>query len=145
MRTPSAPSQTNNELTQIRESISTLGGTKTGPGFISIRYPHPLLFTQKKTKHLTHLRSWIAQLSTTFNENGLENVIVDRRKFAKPIATLLLDTWIMAAEEFAFNVLDKLGGGQGDAMRGFIQEVGRNRQNTCFNLDRVITVGQKPL
>jgi SAM-dependent methyltransferase len=125
MRTSSAPSHANDELTQIRESISMLGGTKTGPGFISI--------------------SWIARLKDTFRENGLEKVLVDRHKFDKPIATLLLDTWIMAAEEFAVNVLDKLGGGQGDVMRGFIEEVGKNRQNTCFNLDRVITIGQKAL
>ena len=89
--------------------------------------------------------SWIARLHDTFKENGLQHVLVDKRKFDKQIATLLLDTWIMAAQEFTANVLDKLGGGQGDIMRGFIEEVGKDRQNTCFNLDRVVTVSQKPL
>jgi hypothetical protein len=51
----------------------------------------------------------------------------------------------MAAQEFSVNVLDRLGGGQGDVMRGFIEEVRQNRGNTAFNLDRVITIGQKPM
>ncbi|KAF1992984.1 S-adenosyl-L-methionine-dependent methyltransferase [Amniculicola lignicola CBS 123094] len=123
MRTPAAPSQENNELERIREYTSTLGGTKSGPGFIGI--------------------SWIANLHETFKEHGLQNVTVDRRSFAKEITPLLLDTWMIAAEEIAVNVLDKSGGGRGDVMRGFLEEVGKNRQNTSFNLDRVVTIGQK--
>jgi hypothetical protein len=84
-------------------------------------------------------------LHNTFTEHGLCNVLVDRSKFDKQVVTLLLDTWIMAAQEFSVNVLDRLGGGQGDVMRGFIEEVRQNRGNTAFNLDRVITIGQKPM
>ena len=91
------------------------------------------------------LYRWIAHLQDTFKENGLEKVAVDRRKFAKEISTLLLDTWMMSTHEISVNVLDKLGGGRGDIMRGYIEEVGKNRQNTAFNLERVITVGRKPL
>ncbi|KAF2649437.1 hypothetical protein K491DRAFT_721664 [Lophiostoma macrostomum CBS 122681] len=121
MRTSVAPSKSNDELEQIREYTSTLGGTKSGPGFISM--------------------SWIARLHETFKQHGLEDVIVDRRRFDKAIAPLLLDTWMMATQEISFNVLDKLGGGRGDVMRGFVEEVGKHRQDTCFNLDRVVTLG----
>lgn len=58
--------------------------------------------------------------------------------------TLLLDTWMMASQEISVNILDHLGGGQGDVARGLIEKVGKNRGNTAFNLQRVITVGQKP-
>ena len=50
---------------------------------------------------------------------------------------------MMASQEISTNVLDKLGGGRGDVARGLIEEVGRNRDNTAFNLQRVITVGRK--
>lgn len=89
--------------------------------------------------------SWIARLHDTFTQHGLCNVVVDRRKFDKQVVTLLLDTWMMAAQELSINVLDKLDGGQGDVMRTFIEEVRQNRGNTAFNLDRVITIGQKPM
>lgn len=88
---------------------------------------------------------WIAALAETFKEHGLQSVVVDRRKFAKEIVTLLLDTWMMATHEISVNVLDELGEGRGDVMRGFMEEVAKNRQNTSFNLERVITIGQKPL
>ena len=87
--------------------------------------------------------SWITGLPTTFAENGLSRVVVDRREFAPEVATLLLDTWMMASQEISANVLDKLGEGRGDVARGLIEEVGRNRGNTVFNLERVITVGRK--
>lgn len=87
--------------------------------------------------------SWITRLPTTFAENGLASVVVDRRKFAPEIATLLLDTWMMASQEIATNVLDKFGEGRGDVARKMIEEVGGNRGNTAFNLQRVITVGKK--
>ncbi|KAL9077080.1 MAG: hypothetical protein Q9157_003476 [Trypethelium eluteriae] len=122
IRTPSAPKE-NDELERIREFTSTLGGTKSGPGFISI--------------------SWIARLHETFKQQGLGSVVVDRHKFSKDIVTLLLDTWMMASQEISMNVLDQLGGEKGDVMRGFIEEVGQNRRNTSFNLDRVITIGRK--
>ena len=86
----------------------------------------------------------MSRLHETFEQHGLEDVIVDRRAFGKEIAPLLLDTWMMATQEIATNVLDKLGGGRGDKMRRLIEEVGIHRQDTCFNLDRVITVGKKP-
>ncbi|KAL9122401.1 MAG: hypothetical protein Q9187_001038 [Circinaria calcarea] len=88
--------------------------------------------------------TWITRLPETFKENGFENVVVDRHKFSQEIVTLLLDTWMMASQEISVNVLDRLGGGQGDVARGLIEEVGKNRQNTAFNLQRVITIGQKP-
>ena len=68
---------------------------------------------------------------------------MERRKFAPEIATLLLDTWMMASQEISTNVLDKLGEGRGDVARGLIEEVGKNRDNTTFNLQRVVTVGRK--
>jgi hypothetical protein len=68
---------------------------------------------------------------------------VDRRKFAPEIATLLLDTWMMASQEISANVLDKLGEGRGDVARALVEEVGRNRGNTAFNLQRVVTIGKK--
>ena len=75
----------------------------------------------------------------------MKNVLVDRNRFSPEVVTLLLDTWMMASEEIAANILDDLGGGQGDVARALVKEVGRNRDNTSFNLDRVITVGQKPI
>ena len=89
--------------------------------------------------------SWITRLHTTFAENGLSNVTVDRHKFSTEIATLLLDTWIVASLEISTNVLDGLGGGQGDVARALVDEFGKNRGNTAFNLERVITIGQKPV
>lgn len=88
--------------------------------------------------------SWISRLCETFQENGLENVIVDRHKFSTEVVTLLLDTWMVASQEISVNILDGLGGGQGDVARRLIEEVGKNRQNTAFNLQRVVTIGQKP-
>lgn len=87
---------------------------------------------------------WIADLQDTFKEHGLDSVVVDRRRFAQEVVTLLLDTWMIASEEISVNVLDRLGGGRGDVMRALIEEAGKNRQNTSFNLERVITVGRKP-
>ncbi|RDL41293.1 S-adenosyl-L-methionine-dependent methyltransferase [Venustampulla echinocandica] len=125
IRIPSAPSQTNEELNELREYTSTLGKTRPGPSFIS--------------------SGWITRLHQTFAENGLSNVIVDRHKFSTEIATLLLDTWMVASQEISANILDGLGGGQGDVARALVEEVGKNRGNTAFNLERVITIGQKPL
>ncbi|KAJ4294978.1 hypothetical protein N0V90_006986 [Kalmusia sp. IMI 367209] len=130
LRTKTAPSEQNDELDQIRSYISTMGGTKANSGFLTIRY---------------YPRAWITNLHETFTEHGLRHVFVDRRRFDEQIVTLLLDTWIMAAQELSSNVLDKLGGGKGDTMRGFIEQVRENRGNTAFNLDRVITIGQKPV
>ena len=90
-------------------------------------------------------QSWITRLPATFAESGLSSIVVDRHKFAPEIATLLLDTWMMASQEISTNVLDKLGEGRGDVARGLIEEVGRNRGNTAFNLQRVVTVGRKEL
>ena len=50
---------------------------------------------------------------------------------------------MMASQEISTNVLDKLGEGRGDVARGLIEEVGKNRGNTTFNLQRVVTVGRK--
>ena len=55
-------------------------------------------------------------------------------RFAPEIATLLLDTWMMASLEISMNVLDKLGGGGGDVARELIEKVGWNRRDTAFNL-----------
>lgn len=52
---------------------------------------------------------------------------------------------MMASQEIAANVLDGLGGGQGDVARALVEEVGKNRGNTAFNLERVVTIGRKPL
>lgn len=40
-------------------------------------------------------------------------------------------------------MLNKLGEGRGDVARGLIKEVGRNRDNTTFNLQRVVTIRRK--
>ena len=152
IRIPSASSQANEELNELREYTSTLGKTKPGPSFISSglvslypsspsSFPRNVLFIYANHALST---SWITRLHETFKENGLENIVVDRHKFSQEIVTLLLDTWMMASHEISVNVLDQLGGGQGDMARGLIEEVGKNRQNTAFNLQRVITVGQKP-
>ena len=58
--------------------------------------------------------------------------------------TLLLDTWMVSSQEISVNVLDKLGEGRGDHARELIEKVGENRDNTAFNLQRVIVVGRKP-
>ncbi|PQE23680.1 UMTA methyltransferase family protein [Rutstroemia sp. NJR-2017a BVV2] len=83
--------------------------------------------------------------SLAYMRLSLKTVIVDRNKFSTEIVTLLLDTWMMASQEIAGNILDGLGGGQGDVARALIEQVGQNRSNTAFNLQRVVTVGQKPL
>ncbi|KAL8745588.1 MAG: hypothetical protein Q9190_002300 [Brigantiaea leucoxantha] len=44
LRVPSAPSQTNNELEELRDYVSTLGKTKFGPSFISSGYALIFLF-----------------------------------------------------------------------------------------------------
>ena len=90
-----------------------------------------------------HRHSWITRLPTTFAENGLSSIVVDSRNFAPEVTTLLLDTWMMASQEISTNVLDKLGGGRGDVARGLVEEVGRNRENTAFNVQRVVTIGRK--
>ena len=51
---------------------------------------------------------------------------------------------MVASQEISANVLDNLGGGQGDVARALVEKVGKNRGNTAFNLERVITVGRKP-
>ena len=50
---------------------------------------------------------------------------------------------MMASQEISTNVLDKLGEGKGDVARELIEKVGRNRNNTAFNLQRVVTIGTK--
>ena len=90
-----------------------------------------------------HRHSWITRLPLTFAENGLTSISVDRCRFAPEIATLLLDTWMMASQEISTNVLDKLGEGRGDVARNLVEQAGQNRNNTAFNLERVITVGKK--
>ena len=46
---------------------------------------------------LTYRNSWITRLPSTFAANGLSSIVVDRQKFATEVATLLLDTWMMAS------------------------------------------------
>ncbi len=157
IRIPSAPSQSNDELERLREWTSTLGKTKPGPSFISSGFVDPVdpllplqSFSSNSslvlaiTAALTvHRHSWITRLPTTFAENGLSSIVVDSRNFAPEVTTLLLDTWMMASQEISTNVLDKLGGGRGDVARGLVEEVGRNRENTAFNVQRVVTIGRK--
>ena len=50
---------------------------------------------------------------------------------------------MMASQEISTNVLDKLGEGKGDVARELIEKVGRNRNNTAFNLQRVVTIVTK--
>lgn len=87
--------------------------------------------------------SWMKALPNTFAAHNLSSIITDRRKFSQEIVTLLLDTWMMAAQEISINVLDHLGEGRGDVARGLIEDVGKNRGNTFFNLMRSIVVGQE--
>ena len=147
----SAPSQSNAELEELREWISTLGKTKPGPSFISSGFVLPpsclsipsIGNISHGIKLLTQHNSWITRLPSTFAESGLSSIVVDRQKFAPEIATLLLDTWMMASQEISTNVLDKLGEGKGDTARELIEKVGQNRGNTAFNLQRVVTIGRK--
>ena len=52
---------------------------------------------------------------------------------------------MVASLEISTKVLDGIGGGQGDVARALVDEVGKNRGNTAVNLERVITIGQKPV
>ncbi|KAL9133027.1 MAG: hypothetical protein Q9175_005797 [Cornicularia normoerica] len=101
-----------------------MGGAKSGPSFIT--------------------DDWVARLHQIFADNGLKNILVDRRSFPDEIVTFLMDTFMVASEEISYNVLDKLGERRGDKARALIAEVGRNRGTTAFNLDRVVTVARKP-
>ena len=69
---------------------------------------------------------------------------MERVPFSREILTYLLDTFMVASEEICFNLLDQLGGGQGNTARAMIAAVLKNRKTTAFSIDRVITVGQKP-
>ena len=89
--------------------------------------------------------SWVSRLHQTFAENGLQKVLVDRQPHSKESLTFLLDAFMVASEEISHNLLDKIGGGQGDVARGLIAEVAENRETTAFHLDRVTTIAQKPL
>jgi len=141
--TTSLRSSENGHLPWVKQSralVSSVAGALLSLSFLVILSMN----INDETKILTMLYdSWITRLHTTFIENGLHSVSVDRRKFAPEIATLLLDTWMMASQEISTNVLDRLGEGRGDVARGLIEEVGRNRGNTAFNLERVVTVGRK--
>ena len=75
----------------------------------------------------------------------MTDLVVDRHPFSKEIATYLLDTFMVAAQEISVNVLDPLGEGRGDFARGLIEVVGKNRRNIELGLDRLIVIGRKPL
>ena len=50
---------------------------------------------------------------------------------------------MVAGQEISANVLDAIGGGQGDVARGLIEAVGRNRRNIELGLDRLTVIGRK--
>ena len=64
---------------------------------------------------------------------------------------------MVAGQEISANVLDAIGGGQGDVARGLIEAVGRNRRNIeldpdyphngrrIYGLDRLTVIGRKPV
>ena len=51
---------------------------------------------------------------------------------------------MVATTEFTYNVLDKLGGGQGDVARDMTEKISRNRSNTGVKYDRLTVVERKP-
>ena len=75
----------------------------------------------------------------------MTGIVVDRHPFSREIATYLLDTFMVAGQEISANVLDAIGGGQGDVARGLIEAVGRNRRNIELGLDRLTVIGRKPV
>ena len=50
---------------------------------------------------------------------------------------------MVAYQEIADNVLDRLGKGYGAMARSMIEEVYKRRQDTAFSMDQVVTVGRK--
>ena len=52
---------------------------------------------------------------------------------------------MLAAQEISLNVLDHLGGGQGEVARSLIEKCRQNRRNLTVQLDRLVTIGRKPL
>ncbi len=75
----------------------------------------------------------------------MTNIVEDRRPFSKEVATYLMDTFMVAGQEISVNVLDPIGGGQGDFARALIEVVGKNRRIIGLGLDRLTVVGRKPL
>ena len=73
----------------------------------------------------------------------MTEIVVDRHPFSREIAAYLLDKFMLAGQEISVNVLDAIGGGQGDVARGLIESVGRNRRNIELGLDRLTVIGRK--
>ena len=80
-----------------------------------------------------------------FTDAGLIDIIEDRHPFPIESIPSQLDVSMVATTEFTYNVLDNLGGGQGDIARDMIQKISLDRQNTGVNHDRLTVVGRKPL
>ncbi len=80
-----------------------------------------------------------------YADAGLVDIIEDRHPFPMESVPSQLDASMVATTEFTYNVLDKLGGGQGDVARDMIQKISLDRQNTGVNHDRLTVVGRKPL
>lgn len=89
-------------------------------------------------------RSWPTRLPRLFAEQDLINVAADMRMLSPELVSYQLDTALAACEEMSVNVLDALGGGEGDEMRRMIEHVQQNRKSIGYNVGRLTVIGQKP-
>ncbi|RDL41295.1 S-adenosyl-L-methionine-dependent methyltransferase [Venustampulla echinocandica] len=100
--------------------------------------------TVGNTKPVNFLAThWPQRLPQIYADHGLTEIVTDRNPFSPEVTTYMLDTFMVAAEEISYNVLDRIGGGQGDVARGLIEKVTQNRRNMSIQLDRLVTVGRK--
>ena len=79
-----------------------------------------------------------------FIDAGLVDVFEDWLPFPMHSIPSQLDASMIATTEFTYNVLDKLGGGQGEVARDMIEKISQNRSNTGGQYDRLTVVGRKP-
>ncbi|EPE24313.1 S-adenosyl-L-methionine-dependent methyltransferase [Glarea lozoyensis ATCC 20868] len=100
--------------------------------------------TAGNTKPVNFLAThWPLELPEIYARNNLSEIVTERAPFATDVAAYMLDTFLLAAEELSFNVLDHLGGGQGDVARDLIKQVERERRDITIQLDRLIAVGRR--
>ncbi|KAL9118055.1 MAG: hypothetical protein Q9187_005404 [Circinaria calcarea] len=88
--------------------------------------------------------TWVADLSKTFRESGLIDVIEHRKETELSHILLHNDVILLALDEMSYRALDRLGEGRGQALRESLGKADAEcRRGVAINQDRVTVIARK--
>ena len=87
---------------------------------------------------------WVANLSRTFRESGLIDVVEHRKETEEPYLLLHNDVVLLALEEMSYSAFDRQGDQRGQSLRESLRKADAEcRKGVAVNQDRVIVVARK--